>query len=227
MRRAANEFKYGPAVSLIGGNNNGGNNNGNYTGGGSSTAQRQTFTANGVQFTMIRVEGNGSPYYIGETEVTQALWQAVMGSNPSFTSGNNRPVEQVSWNDCQTFISKLNSLTGKIFRLPDDDEWKYAAKGGNKTHNYKYSGSNNIGEVAWYNDNSDGRSHNVMTKAPNELGIYDMTGNVWEWTSTTAGSFRVFRGGSWFSSALFCTVTNRNSNAPTYRYNHLGLRLAL
>ena len=222
VRRAANEFKYGPAVSLIGGNNNGNN-----TGGGSSTAQRQTFTANGVQFTMIRVEGNGSPYYIGETEVTQALWQAVMGSNPSSFKGSLRPVESVSWDDCQTFISKLNSLTGKNFRLPDDDEWEYAAKGGNKTHNYKYSGSNNIGEVAWYKDNSDGRSHNVMTKAPNELGIYDMTGNVLEWTSTTADSHRVSRGGSWINFAGACTVAYRFTTTPSFRFNYLGLRLAL
>ena len=229
VRRAANEFKYGPAVSLIGGNNNGNN-----TGGGSSTAQRQTFTANGVSFTMIRVEGNGSPYYIGETEVTQALWQAVMGSLPSRissssydVSGINRPVCYVNCGDCDQFIRKLNSITGKIFRLPSESEWEYAAKGGKYTHNYTYSGSNNIDDVAWYNSNTHDRgSRDVKTKRPNELGIYDMSGNVWEWTSTMSGINRVSRGGSWYDNAGSCAVAYRHSCTPTTR-SYLGLRLAI
>ena len=233
VRRAANEFKYGPAINIIGGNNNGNN-----TGGGSSTAQRQTFTANGVSFTMIRVEGNGSPYYIGETEVTQALWQAVMGSLPSGISsssddvlGSNRPVCYVNCDDCDQFIRKLNSITGKNFRLPSEDEWEYAAKGGKYTHNYMYSGSNNIDDVAWYRENTDDKgSRDVKTKRPNELGIYDMTGNVWEWTSTMSGSERVYRGGSWIQiqSSVPCSVSYRRlTMKPTYRFCNVGLRLAL
>ena len=230
VRRAANEFKYGPAVSLIGGNNNGNN-----TGGGSSTAQRQTFTANGVSFTMIRVEGNGSPYYIGETEVTQALWQAVMGSLPSDISsssydvhGINRPVCYVKCGDCDQFIRKLNSITGKNFRLPSESEWEYAAKGGKYTHDYEYSGSNTIDDVAWYTSNTNNKgSRDVKTKRPNELGIYDMTGNVCEWTSTMSGSYRVNRGGGWRSGAGDCTFTLRYTYAPAVRLSSLGLRLAL
>ena len=257
VRRAANEFKYGPAINLIGGNNNG-----NYTGGGSSTAQRQTFTANGVQFTMIRVEGGTytmgatseqgsdawnaekpahsvsvSSFYIGETEVTQALWQAVMGSNPSsFKGRSQRPVETVSWDDCQTFISKLNSLTGKNFRLPTEEEWEYAARGGNKSRHTKYSGSSDVGSVAWYGGNSGGQTHDVKTKQPNELGIYDMSGNVAEWTSSyyrygynssVNTSHRMYRGGCIFSIAGFTRVSCRNSDKPSLSYNYLGLRLAV
>lgn len=257
VRRAANEFKYGPAINLIGGNNNG-----NYTGGGSSTAQRQTFTANGVQFTMIRVEGgtytmgatseqgsdardNEKPahsvsvgtFYIGEIEVTQALWQAVMGSNPSYFKGSQRPVENVSWNDCQTFISKLNSLTGKNFRLPTEEEWEYAARGGNKSRHTKYSGSSDVGSVAWYCDNSGDQTHDVKTKQPNELGIYDMSGNVWEWTSSywrddynssIDTSRRVYRGGGWLENDVPCIVTFRDTLEPSsFLQSHNGLRLAL
>ena len=229
---------------------------------------RRTVTVGGVQFTMIRVDGGTfqmgatseqgsdafdlekpahqvtlSPYYIGETEVTQELWQAVMGSNPSRFNGSRLPVEQVSWDDCQEFIRKLNQQTGLRFRLPTEAEWEYAARGGNKSRGYKYSGSNNIGDVAWYNGNSSSSTHDVKTKQPNELGLYDMSGNVWEWcqdwygrynagsqqnpTGASSGSNRVFRGGSWYNSAGSCRVSNRNDRAPDYRDDYLGLRLAL
>ena len=185
-----------------------------------------------------------SDYYIGETEVTQELWQAVMGTNPSYHSGYpQRPVEQVSWNDCQEFIKKLNQLTGKNFRLPTEAEWEYAARGGNKSKGYKYSGSNTIGNVAWSDDNSSDETHDVKTKQANELGIYDMSGNVYEWcqdwcgsyssnsqinpTGPSSGSFRVYRGGGWYYSAGACRVSIRFDCTPGSRGNDLGLRLAL
>jgi formylglycine-generating enzyme required for sulfatase activity len=177
-----------------------------------------------------------STFRIGKTEVTQALWTAVMGSNPSNFKGDNLPVEKVSWNDCKTFISKLNSLTGENFRLPTESEWEYAARGGNKSRGYKYSGSNSIGEVAWYYGNSGSKTHPVATKSPNELGIYDMSGNVWEWTSdiwcgdynsSRSGSYRVDRGGGWSFDARYCRVSSRNDRDPSYTINYLGLRLAL
>lgn len=183
-----------------------------------------------------------SGYYIGQTEVTQELWYAVMGTNPSeFTRSSLNPVEEVSWNDCQEFIKKLNQLTGINFRLPTEAEWEYAARGGNKSNGYKYSGSNSIGEVAWYNGNSGKGTHEVGTKAPNELGIYDMSGNVWEWcsdwydryssmvqtnpTGPTSVSFRVFRGGSWGDGAQDCRVPNRGSGTPSGGYCLIGFRL--
>ena len=224
------------------------------------------FTVNGVSFEMVRVEGGTfrmcatseqeddadsdekpvhsvtlSSYYIGKTEVTQALWQAVMGSNPSYFKGADLPVECVSWNDCQEFIQKLNRLTGRNFRLPTEAEWEFACRGGNKSNGYKYSGSNDIDNVAWYDGYSG--AHPVGTKAPNELGIYDMSGNVWEWcsdwyadytsysqtdpTGPQSGSYRVSRGGSWISYARGCRSSYRLSYDPTYRCNSLGLRLAL
>ena len=173
-------------------------------------------------------------FYIGETEVTCGLWKAVMGSDPSyFKNGDNYPVEKVSWNDCQEFIKKLNQKTGKTFRLPTEAEWEYAARGGNKSRGYKYSGSNNLSEVAWYGyyDDSDKNrtiteitTKPVKTKIPNELGLYDMSGNVWEWcndwkgsyssssqsnpTGASSGSYRVLRGGSW-------TTTPGSAAPPT------------
>lgn len=130
-----------------------------------------------------------SSYYICKYEVTQALWRAVMGSNPSNFKGDNLPVESVSWNDCQTFINRLNSYTGRNFRLPTEAEWEFAARGGNYSRHYKYSGSNYIGDVAWYDNNSGNRTHPVGTKQPNELGLYDMSGNVYEWCSDWDGSY--------------------------------------
>ena len=223
----------------------------------------KVYTVKGVSFKMIAVKGGTfqmgiddgyewekpvhqvtlSDYYIGETEVTQELWNAVMGSNPSkFTGNMQRPVEMVSWNDCQTFISKLNQLTGETFRLPTEAQWEYAARGGNKSKGYTYSGSNAIDDVAWYNDNSDRMTHPVKTKAPNELGIYDMSGNVWEWCSDWYGSYssaaqtdpagpstgsgRVDRGGSWNYYAARCRVANRSSCTPEFSDGDLGLRRA-
>ena len=182
-------------------------------------------------------------YYMGKYEVTQALWQAVMGSNPSEYKGDNLPVETVSWNDCQKFISKLNSLTGRMFRLPTEAEWEYAARGGKESRGYQYSGSSNISDVAWYDENSGTKTHPVGTKQANELGIYDMTGNVWEWcsdwyssyssssqtnsTGADSGSFRVFRGGGWNSDAGCCRSSFRCYVTPDSRYFYLGLRLVL
>lgn len=181
-------------------------------------------------------------YYIGQTEVTQGLWKAVMGSNPSKFKGDDLPVECVSWNDCNRFISKLNGITGKEFRLPTEAEWEFAARGGNKSQSYRYSGSNDINEVAWYNCNSDSTSHQVATKQANELGIYDMTGNVWEWcsdwygdydsthknnpTGSESGNSRVRRGGSWYSGGSYRT-TLRGNYPPFANTYHLGLRLVL
>ena len=194
-----------------------------------------------------------SSYYIGETEVTQELWQAVMGSNPSCFNGNSQhPVERVSWDDCQTFVDKLNDLlagqlpAGRRFRLPTEAEWEYAARGGNRSRGTQYSGSSSIGDVAWYDDNSGDRTHPVKGKSPNELGLYDMTGNVWEWCEDyydsdyyssspsanpqgpSSGSRRVLRGGGWNFFADFCRVAYRNYGSPDFRYNGgSGLRLAL
>ena len=227
-----------------------------------------------VTFKMIRIEGgtfrmgsnNGydrekpvhqvtlSSFSIGQTEVTQELWEAVMGTNPSEFKGSKHPVESVSWNDCQAFISKLNELTGKTFRLPTEAEWEFAARGGNMSKGYTYSGSNTIDDVAWYYHNSydkgesspDYGTHEVGTKTPNELGIYDMSGNVYElcqdWESSnyysnspvnnpagpTSGSFRVCRGGSWYGDdATVCRVAYRCSSEPTSPDSSVGFRLAL
>ena len=231
----------------------------------------EPFMVKGVEFKMIKVEGGTfsmgatseqgsdaymnekpvhsvtlSDYYIGETEVTQELWQVVMGSNPSrFTGDNQRPVENVSWDDCQEFIKKLNRLTGKKFRLPTEAEWEYAARGGkySKDYVYKYSGSNNADEVAWYEDNSGRTTHTVKTKKANELGLYDMSGNVYEWCNDWYGSYqsnsqtnptgpsegerRVFRGGCWDYRDRFVRVSYRGNRTPDNRGSDGGLRLAL
>ena len=184
-----------------------------------------------------------SSYYICKYEVTQALWRAVMGSNPSKFKGDNLPVEQVSWNDCQTFINRLNSYTGRNFRLPTEAEWEFAARGGNYSRHYKYSGSNYISDVAWYCDNSGNRTHPVGTKQANELGLYDMSGNVWEWcsdwygsyssysqsnpTGATSGFGRVERGGNWCGLARYCCSSHRSYYAPGNSFDDLGLRLVL
>ena len=166
-----------------------------------------------------------------------------MGSNPSEYKGDNLPVETVSWNDCQEFISKLNSMTGRKFRLPTEAEWEYSARGGKKSRSYQYSGSSNITDVAWYDGNSGSKPHPVGTKQANELGIYDMSGNVYEWcsdwygsyssssqtnpTGADSGSKRVYRGGSWYEYAWSCRLSNRYFNTPDFRIDDLGLRLAL
>ena len=229
--------------------------------------ENMTFTAGGVSFTMVAVEGGTfkmgaaddyteayddekpqhavtlSDFYIGETEVTQTLWKTVMGSNPSNFVGDNLPVEQVSWEDCQAFITKLNAMTGQTFRLPTEAEWEFAARGGKKSQGRKYSGSNDINLVAWYYNNSGDKTHEVGKKTANELGIYDMTGNVWEWcqdwfgnysdeaqtnpTGSETGSDRVLRGGSWGGLARNCRVSIRYSRSPSFRYYYIGLRLAM
>ncbi len=184
-----------------------------------------------------------SSFFVGKYEVTQEEWEAVMGSNPSKFKGSKLPVEQVTWNDCQTFIHKLNQLTGKQFRLPTEAEWEYAARGGSKSRGYKYAGGNDIGSLAWYKGNSGRKTHEVGQKQPNELGLYDMSGNVWEWcqdwygsyssssqtnpTGSSSGSSRVRRGGSWHGVPMNCSVSYRYSDAPDYRSFNLGLRLAL
>ena len=182
-------------------------------------------------------------YYIGKYEVTQALWQAVMGNNPSNFKGDNLPVERVSWDDCQEFINKLNRITDKKFRLPTEAEWEYAARGGKKSRGYQYSGSNNLSDVAWYKDNSDSKTHAVGTKQSNELGIYDMSGNVLEWcqdwygrynsssqvnpTGANRGVYRGRRGGCWLFSASGCRSSYRVNNKPGGPNFTLGFRLAL
>lgn len=235
---------------------------------GVNNGSTHTFIANNVMFEMVRVEGGTftmgataeqasdafsdelpthkvtlSPFLIGKYEVSQTLWLAVMGENPSVNTGINLPVDNVTWNECQTFITKLNELTGKNFRLLTEAEWEYAARGGNKSKGYKYSGSNNLGDVAWYIDNSNNTSHAMGTKAPNELGIYDMTGNVMEWvsdwkgsyssgaqtnpTGPDSGTYRVNRGGSYGNVERLSRITNRNSIDPNMSSKTMGLRLCL
>ena len=245
---------------------------------------KETFTVNGVSFTMVAVKGGTftmggtaeqgsdagsdekpthqvtlSDYYIGETEVTQELWQAVMGTTIQeqakkgtydtslYGVGNSYPMYYVSWDDCQKFIKKLNRLTGKKFRLPTEAEWEYAARGGQKSRGYKYAGSNTLSDVAWYWDNSSSKTHPVKQKQANELGLYDMSGNVWEWCkdwyedlygrySSSAqtnpkgppsGYIRVFRGGGWNNSASSCRVANRSHLSPGIRDGNLGFRVVL
>ena len=182
-------------------------------------------------------------YYIGKYEVTQALWQAVMGNNPSEFKGDNLPVENVSWNDCQKFISKLNLITGKTFRFPTEAEWEYAARGGKKSRGYQYSGSNNLSDVAWYYKNSGIKTHAVGTKQANELGIYDMSGNVSEWCQdrygdyskssqtnpkgSTSGALRVYRGGRYSYYSEFCCPLCRGFDTHSTCESGIGLRLAL
>lgn len=247
-----------------------------------TVGDNKVFTVNGVTFTMVFVESgtftmgataeqqdpndNEKPphrvtltkdFYIGETEVTQALWKAVMGFNPAVSGsqgaadyglGDNFPAYYISYEDVQEFIYQLNSLTGAQFRMPTEAEWEYAARGGSKSKGYQYSGSNHIGDVAWYSSTSGQKTHAVKTKNPNELGLYDMSGNVWEWcsdrrrtyTSTPAvdpideptsadhySYWRVCRGGSWYFSACDCRVAYRSNMDPSYRSSYNGFRLAL
>lgn len=241
------------------------------------TPMIETFTVEGVSFAMVSVEGgtftmgsNNDPntqpehqvtlsdFCIGQTEVTQGLWTAVMGNNPSWfcsTEGYHddmqRPVEEVNWYDCQDFIAKLNKLTGRHFRLPTEAEWEFAAMGGNKSQGYIYSGSNNLDEVAWwlYNipslvEHTDGYgTQPVGLKKPNELGLYDMSGNVLEWcqdwyapyTSDTqvnpvgpaTGDYKIIRSSSWASNNNnLCSVKFRSGYVAPWGIGiNLGLRL--
>lgn len=183
-------------------------------------------------------------YYIGKYEVTQSLWCALMDNNPSYFKGDNLPVEQVSWDDCQKFINKLNDITGRKFRLPTEAEWEYAARGGKKSRGYQYSGSNKISDVAWYSSNSEHKTQPVGLKLANELGLYDMSGNVDEWCFDRFGFYsalsqtnplgaddgicRVYRGGSWEQTAGFCRSSDRsNYGTSKNRIYNLGFRLAL
>jgi formylglycine-generating enzyme required for sulfatase activity len=239
-----------------------------------------SYIANGVSFDMVPVLGGTTTlgtnavtltsFAIGKHEVTQGLWEAVMGTTypseaPSADGGKGAdyPVYHVSWEDIvgtsdsvgytvngisyytNGFCYKLSQLVGggKQFRLPTEAEWEYAAKGGQQTHNYTYSGSNTIDDVAWYGDNAGSGSAAVGTKAANELGIYDMSGNVWEWcsdgydssypsgtsnpTGVASDSARVGRGGSWNGGAPGCAISDRGSGMPSSRYNDLGFRLVL
>ena len=227
------------------------------------------YTVNGVMFKMVRVTGGTfmmgatpeqgentsdkekpvhqvtlSSFSISQTEVTQELWDAVMGTNPSYHTGDMQcPVECVSWNDCQAFIAQLNQLTGEQFRLPTEAEWEFAARGGNKSQGTRYAGSNNIDDIAWYNANSSNTTHPVALKAPNELGLFDMTGNVWEWcndwykrytaeaqtdpTGPETGNNRVLRGGCWNGDTNYNRISYRDNFTPTGSNSSGGLRLAL
>jgi hypothetical protein len=202
---------------------------------------------------MVYVKGNATvrDFRIGKYEVTQAQWKLVMGSNPSNFQSDDLPVENVSWNDAQEFISRLNAATGERYRLPTEAEWEYAARGGNLSRGYEYSGSNSIGEVAWYDGNSGGQTrrlpykigatwyngdsggqtHPVGAKKANELGIYDMSGNVWEWCQDCYDSncsFRMYCGGSWNNVANFCRIaTHFTGYPPDLRIHDLGFRVVL
>ena len=213
---------------------------------------------NGVSIEMVRVKSGSfdmgnvfdepihrvtltNDYYLGKYEVTQALWKTVMGNNPSFFKEDNNPVEQVSWDDCQIFIEKLNALTGFHFRLPTEAEWEYAESGGRKSRGYRYSGSNTLGDVAWHNGNSGSKTHTVGTKQPNELGIYDMTGNVAEWCQDVYGPYasgslknpmgakegkkRVVRGDDY--SAIFNFRQPRLGVSSENKSRYCGFRLAI
>jgi formylglycine-generating enzyme required for sulfatase activity len=196
-----------------------------------------------------------SDFYIGKYEVTQKEWREVMGSDPQelrFKGCDNCPVERVSWEDIQQFLAKLNAKTGKVYRLPTEAEWEYAARGGSSGRGYKYSGSNNLDEVAWHYGNSGSKTHPVGQKKVNELGLCDMSGNVWEWCADWYGDYssgaqtnpkgpssggdlvfrggswsvfrRVLRGGSWFSDG--CRVSFRRDDTPSNRDDGNGFRVA-
>lgn len=193
----------------------------------------------------IKLDG----FHIGKYEVTQAQWKAVMGTNPSYFKGENRPVESVGWKEAQEFCKRLSKRTGKKYSLPTEAQWEYAARGGVHKTKTKYAGSNDIDEVAWYRENShnlglehpDYGTHSVGEKKSNELGIYDMNGNIWEWCSDWYGSYdendtenplgpakgtlRVMRGGRWFSNAVNCRVSYRNYDLPNHHRDDLGFRV--
>lgn len=184
-----------------------------------------------------------SSYQIGRYEVTQEQWEAVMGYNPSRNIGAKMPVENVSWNECQSFLQALNAKTGKNYRLPTEAEWEFAARGGNQSHYYIYSGSDDADAVAWHKGNSGGTTHDVGTKQANELGLYDMSGNVFEWCNDkygyygygaeynpqgygTSSKVRVGHGGGYNLGTKFCRVSNRTQGTTNYKSESLGFRIA-
>lgn len=184
-----------------------------------------------------------SSYQIGRYEVTQEQWEAVMGYNPSRNIGAKMPVENVSWNECQSFLQALNAKTGKNYRLPTEAEWEFAARGGNQSHYYIYSGSDDANAVAWHKGNSGGTTHDVGTKLANELGLYDMSGNVFEWCNDKYGHYdygavynpqgygtsskvRVGHGGGYNLGTKFCRVSNRTQGTTNYKSESLGFRIA-
>lgn len=184
-----------------------------------------------------------SAFAIGKFEVTQLQWTAAMGDNPSSIQGEQLPVESVTWEQVQQFISILNEKTGLNYRLPTEAEWEFAAKGGNKTENFRYSGSSVLGSCGWYYSNSDATTHEVGSKDANELGLYDMSGNVREWcndwfsyysTQTednpmgpSTGESKINRGGSWTTPAVNCRNTYRHTDGVNESSQDLGFRLAL
>ncbi len=227
-----------------------------------------TFTVNNVSFEMVKVKAGTfvmgctdeqggdcdydekpshqvtltQNYYVGKFEVTQELYEVVMGSNPSNFKAYDRPVEMVSWNEALDFCTELSRLTGRQFTLPTEAEWEYSARGGHKGMDTKYSGSSSVDKVAWYGDNSGDQTHPVGKLQPNELGVYDMSGNVWEWCKDwygdyssaaqtdpqgpSAGSYHVIRGGDWHYSARGCSVAYRSGD-PGYPYDVIGFRVVL
>lgn len=217
------------------------------------TAEQKKRILKNLQDNMVLVKGGTffmenrpttlTDYYINKYLVTQAEWVAVTGNNPSNFKGDDRPVECVSWHDAQEFISKLNQLTGRAFRLPTEAQWEYAARGGNQSRGFEYAGSNNLHEVGWFSENSGRQTQPVGRKKANELGLYDMSGNLWEWcsdwyggfdnkavtnpTGASSGSSRVLRGGSWLYDAGSCRSAYRSGGTPADRYYFYGFRLAL
>ena len=191
------------------------------------------FTVNGVSFTMIRVQT--AHFYLGRFPVTQRLWRAIMGTNEQcLCKRDNYPVEKVSWYDCQNFIQRLSLITGKSFRLPTEAEWEYAAKGGAHSKRFNYAGGNNSNEMAWHKGNSGENLHEVGLKRPNELGLYDMSGNVYEWCEDGYKtcqdgevSARGVRGGNYLANKEYCRITSRYAITPNYRDHGVGFRLAL
>lgn len=205
------------------------------------------YSSYGNEATELNHIVNVRSYYIAMTEVTQAQWRAVMGSDPAqlkFEDCDECPVESITWNEAQEFLKQLNALTGKRYRLPTEAEWEFAARGGTLSQSYQYAGSNKLDSVAWSNKIAENKTHPVKTKGANELGLYDMSGNVWEWcqdyfdadyytispvdnpNNMVPSTMRVFRGGSFASYNDPCRVANRNAHIPEYRNMNLGFRLA-
>lgn len=235
--------------------------------------ETKVFNVEGVKFTMVKVEGgtftmgatpeqgatepqpNEKPahevtvgdFWIAQTEVTQELFEIVSGFNPSYTRWPQCPVDKVSWKDCKSFLETINELTGEDFRLPTEAEWEYAARGGKLSKGYKYAGSDNLDEVAWTVANADGKSHPVASKKPNELGLYDMSGNLYEWCedkylmydgsepqysqkmlkSDIKREFHIERGGCWDQGPTMCRVSYRHAGNYTHMYAYDGFRIAL